>query len=304
MYTTTKNSLTVIVPLYNQAKFVLECLDSVKKINSVNQIQLIIIDDCSKDDSVDKVEEWLLHSDRDCEALDVNFIKNKQNIGVCAVLNLALSLAKHEIIALCAADDFFLSDSISYKVAKLRDSPYDALLSDVYIVNENSEIVLRNAYEGYFNANPKALKKDALLAGEIITNWCIPGPSLLIKKSTYQKIGNYNTNLIVEDRDFYLRLFRDCSVTFDFEPIAAYRVHSTNISKESEFRKKMNNEIKKTNVFYSSSWKGLNRWYLLSYSLGSGHGKFSPKFANLIGRLLRALIRTCFKIKVLISNEK
>ncbi|WP_337264301.1 MULTISPECIES: glycosyltransferase [unclassified Serratia (in: enterobacteria)] len=294
-----KSSLTIIVPLFNQAIYVEECLSSIEKITSIDMVQLIIIDDCSKDKSVDIVEAWLakprMHSQIN---FDILFLKNEVNLGICASLNKALSFAKFDIISLCAADDILLPDSLSKKVAKLKESNYDALLSDVYIINEHSEIVSKNAYKSYFKANTKALSNDSFLVGEIITNWCIPGPSALIKRTAYEKIGNYNTKLMAEDREFYLRLFRDCNVTFDFEPIAAYRIHSTNISKESTFRKKMNEEIRATNALHSIYWIGINKWFLYSYSLGDRNGVIVEKILYFYSCIIRRILRSAFKIKV------
>ena len=296
-------SLTIIIPLYNQEKYIKECLDSVAEILNLN-VQLIIIDDASRDGSAKIVDEWISSSICLSSKLEIMFIKNHTNLGVCKTLNKGVAAARYDIIALCAADDFFLSNSLSKKVSTLKNSEYDAILSDVYIVDENSQVIMEKAYQSYFHANPKALRNESFLVGEIITNWCVPGPSLLIKKKTYALIGHYDPALIAEDRDFYLRLFHNCRVGFDFEPIAAYRMHSTNISKKSDFRKKMNEEIRNINALHSSNWKGINKWFLSSYSLGKNQGNFLQKMSFHIGRLIRIILRLSFVIKVFVSHEK
>lgn len=294
-------SITIIIPLYNQRDYIVECLNAF--LNPVNvRIQIIIIDDYSKDDSIEVTEEWFTKNK--IEHLEVKFIKNEENIGICRTLNKGLSLAKYEIIALCAADDILCLQNLIAKITKLSTTDYDAIISDVVIINESSVVTMNSGFKELFSANLYALSKESFLAGEIITNWSIPGPSLMIKKDVYNRIGNYNETLIAEDRDFYLRLLHSCKVLFDSEPTAFYRVHSTNISNNSNFRIKMNEEIRMTNIRHANKWRGINRWYLASYKFGRGRNSLTQKLAMFFGRLVRLVLRFLFISKVYLCHGK
>lgn len=293
------NSLSVIVPLYNQATYIEECLNALNKINNLN-VEVIVIDDCSIDASVENVLKWI--SNNIDTKLEVHFHKNESNLGICRTLNKGVKLSTHDIVYICAADDFPLSHIISDKVHLLIESDLDAIISDVIIIDEKSRVVLNSGFKDYFHAYYKALISPKYLPGEVITNWCIPGPCLLIKKETYNKIGFYNENLIAEDRDFYLRLFKKASVSFESEKIAAYRVHSSNTSKNSVFRNNMNLEIRKTNYLYATDWRGICYLYLKSYGLNIlPQSKFSV-LPSVFGSIVRKILRVLFIIKVFFSH--
>ena len=295
----TMNSLSVIVPLYNQALYVEECLNALNKIDILN-VEVIIIDDYSRDTSVERVSTWI-EKNIDTK-LNVRFYKNESNLGICRTLNKGVKLSTHNIIYICAADDFPLSDVIDNKVRLLNESDYDAIISDVMIIDEKSKLVLNSGFKDYFHASPKALENSKFLAGEVITNWCIPGPCLLIKKDVYNEIGFYNESLIAEDRDFYLRLFRHAKVLFDSERIAAYRVHSSNISKSTAFRKNMNLEIRKINYSYASEWQGIYKLYLKSYGLSLISESKLSIFYSMLGSIVRKVLRVIFTLRVYFSH--
>ncbi len=66
---------------YNNAKFLIETLESIKAQTYAN-IELIVVDDCSNDNSVELIEEWLKSYDR-----PVKFIKHDRNMGAIAGVN-------------------------------------------------------------------------------------------------------------------------------------------------------------------------------------------------------------------------
>ena len=79
--------VSMIVICYNQARFVVETLESVKA-QSYKNTELIIVDDCSTDDSVAVIERWLRENGIQC-----TFIRHEKNQGVCKALNDALAVA-------------------------------------------------------------------------------------------------------------------------------------------------------------------------------------------------------------------
>ena len=73
--------VSMIVPCYNQARFVLETLESVRA-QTYKPTELIIVDDCSSDDSVAIIEQWLQENGIHC-----TFIRHHKNRGICRSLN-------------------------------------------------------------------------------------------------------------------------------------------------------------------------------------------------------------------------
>src|SRR5580704_8434369 len=99
--------VSMIVVCYNQSRFVVETLESVKA-QTYKPTQLVIIDDCSLDDSVTVIENWLRKNRIDC-----TFVRHKKNQGICKTVNEALSLARGKYLSPIASDDIWLPDKIA-----------------------------------------------------------------------------------------------------------------------------------------------------------------------------------------------
>jgi glycosyltransferase involved in cell wall biosynthesis len=81
--------LTLVIVNYNQGNYFEDCIRSVKEQNLINP-QLIVIDDCSTDNSVEQIESLLQQHN-----IEAHFIKNKVNKGICANLCQSKPGVKH-----------------------------------------------------------------------------------------------------------------------------------------------------------------------------------------------------------------
>ena len=72
---------------------------------------------------------------------------------------------------------------------------------------------------------------------EIIWNWSIVGPSFLIDRRAYDKIGFYDEKLKIEDWDFYLRLASKNLIGYLNDKVGLYRIHQSNASRKKTFGK-------------------------------------------------------------------
>ena len=100
--------VSVIIPIYNVEKYLKKCLDSVIH-QTLNEIEIICIDDCSTDDSLLIIEEYAKIDSR------LKIIKNNVNKGVSASRNLGIQESKGEYIAFLDSDDFI--DETAYEKA-------------------------------------------------------------------------------------------------------------------------------------------------------------------------------------------
>ncbi len=104
-----KDRISVIIPAYNHENFVQHTISSI--INQDYQdIELIIIDDGSSDQTLQKIEDMRTL----CEQRFSNtIIKTQNNLGICRTLNRLLSQAKGEYIAIIASDDVYKPKALS-----------------------------------------------------------------------------------------------------------------------------------------------------------------------------------------------
>jgi glycosyltransferase involved in cell wall biosynthesis len=209
--------VSMIVVCYNQSRFVVETLESVKA-QTYKATQLIIVDDCSSDDSVAVIENWL-HKNR----IDCTFIRHQKNQGICKTVNEALSLAKGKYISPIASDDIWLPDKIARQVEMMESQPDDVgvIYSDAFQIDVNGHL-LPNGYiaDCKLPEIPQGQVLDMLL-----TRNFIPPMTTLIRRSCYDEVGLYDEDLPWEDWDMWMRLARHYSFLYSPIPSAKYRRH-------------------------------------------------------------------------------
>ena len=253
--------VSILIPVFNHEKYIEECLTSIINLTYAN-IEVLICDDGSIDNSLYIVKSWCLQH----PGLDVK-IFSQENKGVCHTLNRLLNEASGEFITICASDDALLPDSISLRLDVMHADPtIEAVIGDAVVINGDSVEVNRSAMKSLYNADFSALA--ARPSRELIFNWSVVGPTLLTKRSLYNKIGMYDPNLQVEDRDFYLRCLAINCLRFVPDVVAKYRVHSDNISRKSlAARANIWYQVALSNVKNAHLYHGIERCFLMSHKL-------------------------------------
>ena len=225
--------VSVICLCYNQADFVLETLESVLHQDYKN-IELIILDDCSADNSVAIIAQWLLTHP------NIPFIKNKVNLGNTKTFNIGLNLSKGDYIIDLAADDVLEKNCIAKQLHGFATSTYE----NVGIVYGNSSMIDENGkfIETYFpvDANGKLLKKRTsgneykrILAGGKYGMCTIAS---LVKREVFEKLHGYDETLAFEDLDFWIRASR--LYNFEFVDDLIFKKRVLTHSMGSDFYKK------------------------------------------------------------------
>ncbi len=223
--------VSVIVPAYNHEKYISRSLQSIVDQNYQN-IEIIIIDDGSKDRTTERIQEFISHNSASC----VVFVK-KENEGVCRTLNLGISLAKGDYIAFLASDDVYLPEKTTKQVEFLETNlAVSMVFSDAYFLNfeENTGELWSNYKSGiskYFRNGIQNCDMYDLL----LTHPIIPALTVMVRKAVLDRVGQFDVKLVYEDDDMWFRIALDGAVGYIDEPLALYRMHDTNISNNSFF---------------------------------------------------------------------
>lgn len=208
--------VSVIIPCYNHEDFVQETIQSVIDQDYQN-IELIIIDDGSKDTSVQKIEEMR----EACESRFSRFkFRHRPNKGLCATLNEGLDWSKGKYFTPSASDDILSPCKISKQIKVLQNSGAVGVFTGICIINDKKEIITNKGQNRKISFNEAFLRK-----------YLMPGQTLMLSTSAVKNINGYDTSIAIEDLDIILRL---CSKNYYFisikTPLVYYRRHENNLS--------------------------------------------------------------------------
>ena len=117
-----KPKVSVIVPVYNVELYLKECLESIVN-QTLKDIEIILVDDGSSDDSFQIMQEYANHDDR------ITVIQ-QNNRGVSAARNIGLHYAKGEFIYFIDSDDYLELTALAELYPKCVENNLDALIFD------------------------------------------------------------------------------------------------------------------------------------------------------------------------------
>jgi len=128
-------SLSVVIPNYNHAKFLPEALHAILG-QSFRPIEIIIIDDCSTDNSVEVIESFMRQ-----ESI-IRLYRNERNMGVNYSLNRGMNLSSGEYIVFPGADDRICPGFFEKSMTLLAQYPEAGLCSTLQQqIGPNGEVI-------------------------------------------------------------------------------------------------------------------------------------------------------------------
>jgi alpha-1,3-rhamnosyltransferase len=211
------STISVVIPSYNHSVFIKHTLDAVFK-QKVDISKIIIIDDGSKDNSVQVIENKIKHC-----PFSYEFIV-RENRGLSATLNEGLAKTDGDYFAYLGSDDIWLPDFLANRI-ELLDSRPNAVLAfgHAYLINEHHQITdCTKNWNSYTDGNMLPM----LLKGVIPLS-----PSVVYRRKSLEKYG-WNEKSILEDYELYLKLSKDGEFALDTNVLCAWRQHGWNVSKD------------------------------------------------------------------------
>lgn len=231
--------VTIICICYNHESFVLESLDSVVN-QSYKNIQIIIVDDASTDNSVKEIEKWVVKKPH------TTLIKNNINVGNTISFNKALKLAQGDFIVDLATDDVLLPNAITSQVNAFITNEQKALVfGNAELINEQGTFL---SYYFDVDANMCVIDKSlhTINYKHILKGGnCMCSVSAMLKTNIIKELGGFDENLFYEDLDVWLRISRKYPIHFIDKPLVKKRLVSQS---QSSFFYKKNAYAKKINT--------------------------------------------------------
>ncbi len=212
------STVSIIILCYNQEKFIAETLQSVFG-QSYGNIQVIVVDDCSTDDSRSIIHTQL------AERPEVLFIANDRNLGNCAAFNRGLSMATGDFVVDLAGDDVLFPDSIANRVAFFQSLPdqVGVTYSNASYIDENGSFI-----KSHFSSDTKPPQGD--IYRDLILTYFIAPPTMMFRRSVMLALGGYDESLAYEDFDFWVRSSREYQYAYQPEVQIKIRKHKASLS--------------------------------------------------------------------------
>jgi glycosyltransferase involved in cell wall biosynthesis len=219
--------VSVVVITYNSADYVVETLDSIKQQTYPN-IEIVISDDASKDDTVSIVEKW--KSENASDQLKVTIITADKNTGISANLKRGVDAGSGEWVKLIAGDDYFVPDCIEYYLKQAADTGKSCFFSKMKmdldgVVSDYEE--LEEEREQFFNLTTEGQYRYFLI-NPIFLNT----PSMFIKKELFDRLPLINVKYrLLEDQPLFYNLLKNgIDIVYCDYPTVVYRRHSQSIT--------------------------------------------------------------------------
>ena len=131
--------LSVIVPCYNTKEYLPACIESIIA-NKVEDMEIILVNDGSKDSTLDVIKEYAKKNPKLIKYVD------KQNGGLSDARNAGIKEARGEYVSFIDSDDYIDDDMLVKMIDKTEEGNFDIVTCDVKMIYDDHEICVNPGY--------------------------------------------------------------------------------------------------------------------------------------------------------------
>lgn len=211
--------LSVIVPVYNGARYVARAVYSILQQGSKVLLEIIIVDDGSTDDTLQIIQRFATEDER-------VRVLHQENAGQAVARNTGVANARGELVAFLDADDTWYPTKLEEQLALLERTGSDFIFANADIVDDhgthygNQFSIIRPARGNIYHK---------LLFGNFITT-----STMMIVKTFFNTLGGFDVSArrrYVEDYDLWLRAARKGRADYIAAPLVSYLRHAGSSSR-------------------------------------------------------------------------
>jgi glycosyltransferase involved in cell wall biosynthesis len=229
--------VSIITANYNAAKYISDTIESVLA-QSYDNWEMIIVDDCSSDNSIEIIESYIAKDSR------IKLVQLEQNSGAAVARNRAIELAQGRFIAFLDSDDLWQSDKLEKQISFMLKNGYIFSYSHYDLIDEDNK-----RYGTTFKAPPKVSYNDLLKT-------CSIGCLTAIYDT--KSLGKVTMPLILKRQDYglWLKILKKIDYAYCYdESLAIYRTRTNSISsnkiKAAQYQWKIYRDVEKLGIFKS-----------------------------------------------------
>lgn len=239
--------ISIVLPVYNGAKFLRESIDSVLAQTYTNW-ELLIVDDCSGDETPDIAQEYAQKDGR------IHYYRNEENLRLPRNLNKGFSLSKGSYLTWTSDDNRYRPEALERMyLAFQKDPGVHLVYASYYVIDENDNLI-----ETYI-AKKRSIKR--------LVGFNTVGACFLYTRQVYETVGDYDHDLIlVEDFDYWQRIAMRFKTATIEEVLYDYRRHSgalTSTMRQEQFNRNRERMLLK-NITGFGKLSTLQKYYFYS----------------------------------------
>jgi Glycosyl transferase family 2 len=225
-------TFSVIVPCYNYGHFLEGCLRSVLDQAGV-EVSVLVIDDCSTDDSADVARRLAAQDDR------IEFRAHRENVGLIPTANEGLEWAQSDYVVLLSADDLLVPGCL-YRASAVMDKHANVGLvygRSLFAHEGRSLPVFGGAkFAGKWRRTKVWPGADWIRLRCRSGHSCISSPEAVVRNSIQRAVGGYDQACLhTSDLNMWLRIAAVSDVAhIRGAPQAIYRIHSGSMLRSRE----------------------------------------------------------------------
>jgi glycosyltransferase involved in cell wall biosynthesis len=231
------SGVSVVVPTFNQVRYLPACLDSLW-FQTCGDLEIVVVNDGSTDETAAALAAYLkaLESDTasyasrydsDTGALSrvihdrypkpgrrIKVVSHEKNLGLASALNSGFGAAAGEYCTYVPSDDWAYPDMIEELWRALLRDGADFAYGDMHIVNDEGRILRHFGLPDYSFAR-------------CFADWYLCGDAKLYRRALHDAFGYYDTALLAHDHELFLRFaMGGAAFTHVARPLLAKRDHS------------------------------------------------------------------------------
>jgi glycosyltransferase involved in cell wall biosynthesis len=224
--------ISFVVTSYNYEKYILKTLESIKA-QSYRNFEIIIVDDCSKDNSCKIIEDFISEN----QELKITLIKQSSNQGQMASMIKGLEIAQGQFVSFIDSDDILMPDYAKNHIKVHLETSVALTSCQIIEIGEDDEIHTMNSI-----SSPHCKNLDELFAGEKVNYKILkhkhfggwywsPNSSAMFRKASIELIINYqNADKWKICPDKFLFNFANLigGSAIIYTPLIGYRRHKNN----------------------------------------------------------------------------
>lgn len=211
-----KPVVSVIIPTYNRAPFILAAVQSALGQKNVGgQIEVIVIDNGSTDDTEARLKSV---------SEDIRYIKISASGRPSIPRNIGIREAKADLIAFLDSDDLWMPDKLEGQLEVMNDL-------EVLLCYGNAEVITAGGTRTGEMVIPREMGKSGYIFNDLVATNFVSTLTVITRRDGLIAAGGFNEAPgLVEDWELWLRLSRTGKFHYIDSPIALYRRHDATIS--------------------------------------------------------------------------